>query len=160
MRVQIYVIKQKKKKKKKRQTISLSKIWKTTQFFIFNRCKEPLKIVGMQWIQSIQRIVWLLCNKKKKKKKLNVSPKKIPINLRLNCCSIYPPPAIDWGRDSRIRWLHLDREVRTPPHNECPRYDTKLYLMVRFQSRCFGNEKYPFMVITLRFTLSRIGNTC
>ena len=32
------------------------------------------------------------------------------------------------GLGSRIRRLYLSRRVR-PPSNECPRYDTKLYLM-------------------------------
>ena len=30
---------------------------------------------------------------------------------------------VSWG--CRIHWLHLCRRVRTPPPNECPRYDTK-----------------------------------
>ena len=40
-----------------------------------------------------------------------------------------------WG--CRIYWLHFSKVVRTPHHYECPGYDTKPHLMVRFWSWSF-----------------------
>ena len=49
---------------------------------------------------------------------------------------------VSWG--CRIHWLHLCREVRPPPPNECPGYMTLNNLMVRFQ-QCwsFGESGVP-----------------
>ena len=158
MRVQIYVIKKKKKKKDKQFRCRKFERQHNSLFSI--DAKNPLKLSECSEFSQFKELFGCYAKKKKKKKKIKCITEKDTNKSASELLFNIPPPAIDWGRDSRIRWLHLDREVRTPPHNECPRYDTKLYLMVRFQSRCFGNEKYPFMVITLRFTLSRIGNTC
>ena len=38
-------------------------------------------------------------------------------------------------------------------------YDIKLHLMVRLQSWSVGKLEYPFITITLRFTLTRSGST-
>ena len=49
-------------------------------------------------------------------------------------------------------------EGPTPPHSECPRYDTKQsdgeVLMVNF-----GNAEYPFIAVAPRSTLARRSST-
>ena len=44
-------------------------------------------------------------------------------------------------------------------NNECPGYDTKLHLMVRFHFWRYGNVVYPFIAITYWFTLTQSGST-
>ena len=42
-------------------------------------------------------------------------------------------------------------------HNfECPRYDSKLHVMMKFQSWSLGNVEYSFITITPRSTLNYI----
>ena len=47
-----------------------------------------------------------------------------------------------------------------PLHNECPGYDSKLYLRVRLQPWSSRDVEYLFSAITPGFTLTRVGSPC
>ena len=59
--------------------------------------------------------------------------------------------------------IHTHIHARTHSHihiySQYPGYDIKLNLIVRLQSRRFGNVKY-FIAITLRSPLTWSGSTC
>ena len=50
-----------------------------------------------------------------------------------NVVEVYSPAG--WG--CRLRQLHFCRGISPPPTSECPRYDTKLHLIVRLLARSF-----------------------
>ena len=59
-----------------------------------------------------------------------------------------------------VEYTNCSSAKGTTPTNECPAYDIKLHLIVRFQSSNLRHVEYLFIAISPKSTLTRRGSTC